>query len=361
MAKVASREVIESLGAFLTRSTALSEEDIRMRMKDLGEGGMRAPDSSSDAFCRAHVLPSAEAVRVPRVPDDENPSKKERAPAIPSGTTKLEPSTADSASSAGNPRLAGLRERHPTVHSSVAFPEHALEAADLPADVVRARLAQLNDYVAACIQAGELPCLDLPDLHRLNSIYDSRGNVFLGHNVRRLSFDRQGSKAFMRLLLTLEKASENLRNGVCVTKRGLYYEQRAKLHDEGADQVDTNRAIAALANILGVRRKALGFVEAPRGLLYGRLVLRNGGEVVDVSKMGRGGHAVPRFTDDVEILSSDAAFILVVEKLAVAFRLAEARFWDAARCIIVCGAGYPSLSTREFVRDARSTRSGSQR
>ena len=66
--------------------------------------------------------------------------------------------------------------------------------------------------------------------------------------------------------------------------------------------------------------------------------------------MGRGGHSVPRFTDDIEILGSDAAFILIVEKMTVAFQLAQARWWEAARCIIVCGEGFPSLSTREFVR-----------
>jgi DNA topoisomerase VI subunit A len=347
MAKKASREVIESLGGFLRRSTALSDEDIRVRMKDLDEGRMRTPDSSSEAFRRALVLPSAEATRIP---NDGSP-RNER-PSVPGGATKLEEPTVDRGSSSGSddPRLAELRERHPTVRAPVAFPAHALEAADVPAEDVRARLAHFNDYIAARVQAGELPCVDLPDLHRANSIYDHRGNVFLGHNVRRLAFDRQGGKAFMRLLLTLETASDNLRNGVSTTKRGLYYYHQAKLPDEDASQVDSDRAIVALANLLGVRRKALGFVEARKGAVYGRLVIRDGGEVVDLSRVGPGGRAIPRFIDDVEIVSSDAAFILVVEKDAVASQLAQARWWEAARCIIVCGLGSPSLSTREFVR-----------
>ena len=347
MAKKASREVIESLGAFLRRSTALSDDDIRVRMKDFDEGRMRAPDSSSEAFRRALVLPGAEATRSP---DDGFP--KNGQPSVPSGATKVEEPAAGRgpSSGSGDPRLAGLRARHPTERAPVAFPEHALEAADVRADDVRTRLAQFNDYVAARVQAGELPCVDLPDLHRANSIYDHRGNVFLGHNVRRLAFDRQGGKAFMRLLLTFETASDNLRNGVCTTKRGLYYYHQAKLPDEDASQVDSDRAIAALANMLGVRRKALGFVEARRGSVYGRLVIRDGGEVVDLSQVGPGGRTIPRFIDDVEIVSSDAAFILVVEKDAVAFQLAQARLWEAARCIIVCGMGSPSLSTREYVR-----------
>jgi DNA topoisomerase-6 subunit A len=347
MARMASREVIESLGAFLQRSTALSDDDIRVRMKDLDEGRIRAPDSSSEAYRRALVLPSAEATRIP---DDGSP--KHGRPSVLSGATKLEEPAAGSGASSGSsdPRLAGLRARHPTVRAPVAFPEHALEATDVPADDVRTRLAHFNDYVAARVQTGELPCVDLPDLHRANSIYDHRGNVFLGQGVRRLAFDRQGGKAFMRLLLTLETASDNLRNGVCTTKRGLYYYHQAKLPDEDASQVDSDRALAALANMLGVRRKTLGFVEARRGTVYGRLVIRDGGEVVDLSQVGPAGHAIPRFTDDVEIVSSDAAFILIVEKYAVAFQLAQARLWEAARCIIVCGEGFPSLSTREYVR-----------
>jgi DNA topoisomerase VI subunit A len=344
---MASPEVIESLGAFLRRSTALSEDDIRMRMKDLDEGRMRTPDSSSEPFRRPLVLPSVDATRIP---DDRHP--KGRRPSVPSGTPKPDEPTADRGSNSGSddPRLVGLRARHPTVTAPVAFPEHALEAADVAAHDVRMRLANFNDYVAARVQTGELPCVDLPDLHRANSIYDHRGNVFLGRNVRRLAFDRQGGKAFMRLLLTLEAASDNLRNGTCTTKRGLYYYHQAKLPDEDACQLDSDRALAALANMLGVRRKTLGFVEARRGLVYGRLVIRDGAEVVDLSQVGPAGHGIPRFTDDVEIVSSDAAFILIIEKHSVAFQLAQARWWEAACCIIVCGEGFPSLSTREFVR-----------
>ncbi|HEY6464189.1 MAG TPA: hypothetical protein VIY73_28675 [Polyangiaceae bacterium] len=220
----------------------------------------------------------------------------------------------------------------------------------MPPDDVRGRLAQLKDHVAAQLQAGELPCVDVPDLHRTNGIYDPRGNVFLGPNVRRLAFDHRGAKPFLRLLLALEAASDNLRNGVCSTKRGLYYDQQTKLPDQGASQIDSDRAIATLANMLGVRRKSLGFVEAFRGLVWGRLVIRDGEQIVDLSQLGPGGRSIPRFTDDLEIVSSDAAFILVVEKGSVAFTLAQVRWWEAARCILVCGEGFPSLSTRESVR-----------
>lgn len=306
MARRASRDVIEALGAFLRRCTALSEGDVEARMKDLAEGRMRAPDMSSEVFRRPHAS-----------------------------------------------RHEGTSVR--TDATKTVIPERALVAADVPADEVRARITSLTEYVTARLQAGELPHVDLPDLHRVNGIYDERGNVFLGHHVRRLVFDRRGGKAFMRLLLTLEAASENLRSGVFTTKRGLYYFHQAKLPDEDACQVDSDRALAALAGVLGVRRRNLGFVEARRGILYGGLVIRDGGHVVDLSKVGPSGYGIPRFTDDAEIVSSDAAFILVVEKHSVAARLAQVRWWESARCILMCGEGCPSLSMREYVRSLVDT------
>lgn len=286
MSKTASREVIESFSAFLRRNALLSDREIHAR---LSEGRLRGP---SQAF----------------------------------------------------------RSRVGTAPASSDVPAGALVASDAGPDEVRARITQLLEYVAGRVRAGERPALDLPDLHAANAIYDARGRVFLGQNVRRLALDRRGGPMFVRIMLTLETALENLRTGVCTTKRGLFYHHRAKLAAPKADQLESDRALTAAANLLGVRRRSLGFVESKRGITWGRLVLREGETVMDVSQFGRGGWGTPRFMDDVEIVDSDARFILVVEKQCIAIRLNQTRWWDAARCILVCSEGYPSVSTRELVR-----------
>jgi meiotic recombination protein SPO11 len=282
MPRLASRKIVDVLGAFLRRNGKLSGEDIRIR---------------TFASSRPFVLSGVDAN-----------------------------------------------------HRHAAAPDDALVAADVPPSEVRERLAQLVEHVAAQIEAGELPRVELPHLHRTNAIYDEHGNVFVGRYVRTLALDRQHGKDFMRLLLTLETASENLRDGVCTTKRGLFYQHRAKVRDDDAGQVETDRAIASLANVLRLRRKTLGFVESPRGSMFGRLVIRDGEQVIDLSKCGPEGRVVSRFNDDVEIVSSDARVIVLVEKHAVAARLAQARWCDTTRCIMLCGYGFPSLSMREFVK-----------
>ncbi|MBK6690994.1 MAG: hypothetical protein IPG50_02105 [Myxococcales bacterium] len=264
MARTATREVIASFDAYLRRTAALPEPIIRARIKGLQAGRLRAPDSSSPAFRRAPVVPGP----------------------VATGATMREETARGHGAASDDERAARMRERHPIVRAPVAFPEHAQHAAEVAADDARARLAAFRQCIAEQVEAGEVPWVDVPDLHRINSLHDDRGNVFLGQNVRRLALDRRSGKAFMRLLLAAEVASANLRDGVYSTKRGLYYQHQARLADGDAGQVESDRAIASLANLLGVRRRSLGFVEAKRGLMFGHLVLRDGEQVLDLAKLG---------------------------------------------------------------------------
>lgn len=335
MGRVPSRQVIESFGAFLRRSTPLSDGEIRGRLDDLASGRLRQPD------------PVAER------PRPATPSRVEASPIAPS-PIPIESVRAAPGAGGGTPyseaRLAELRARHAPARLPIRFPEHALAADEAPPEDVLARLARLVDRVVAQFQGGEVPSVDLPDLHRANALYDERGNVFVGPNVRRMALDGRSGEAFIRLLSTVEMAAENLRTAGITTKRGLYYHHGHTIADARGGQTDSDRALAGLANLLRVRRRALGFVEARRGLIWGDLVVRDGSATIDLARLGTAGRAIPRFTDDMEILSSDAELVLVVEKHAVAARLAEARIWETARCILVCSEGSPSVSTRELVR-----------
>jgi meiotic recombination protein SPO11 len=53
------------------------------------------------------------------------------------------------------------------------------------------------------------------------------------------------------------------------------------------------------------------------------------------SKMGVGGKAIPPYTDRVTEITSDAKFILLVEKDAAFMRLAEDRFYNTYPCVII--------------------------
>jgi hypothetical protein len=62
--------------------------------------------------------------------------------------------------------------------------------------------------------------------------------------------------------------------------------------------------------------------------------------------MGIGGKAIPPNIDKVEDMQSDAEFILLVEKDAAFMRLAEDRFYNKYKCVIVTAKGQPDVATR---------------
>ncbi|RHY35222.1 hypothetical protein DYB32_000279 [Aphanomyces invadans] len=70
--------------------------------------------------------------------------------------------------------------------------------------------------------------------------------------------------------------------------------------------------------------------------------------------MGVGGKAIPPYIDRLTNLSSDAKFILLVEKDAAFMRLAEDRFYNKYPCIIRTAKGQPDVATRIEGKDGNS-------
>jgi meiotic recombination protein SPO11 len=65
--------------------------------------------------------------------------------------------------------------------------------------------------------------------------------------------------------------------------------------------------------------------------------------------MGIGGKAIPPFIDKITDIVSDAEFILLVEKEAAFMRIAEDRFYNKYRCIVITAKGQPDVATRLFL------------
>ena len=54
--------------------------------------------------------------------------------------------------------------------------------------------------------------------------------------------------------------------------------------------------------------------------------------------------------DEIEIIESDAEFILVIEKSAAMMDLAEVRFWRTYPCILLTAQGVGNVATRMFLK-----------
>ncbi|CAM9459364.1 unnamed protein product, partial [Chrysoparadoxa australica] len=91
-----------------------------------------------------------------------------------------------------------------------------------------------------------------------------------------------------------------------------------------------------------------------QGLVVGRVSFKEAGDLIDCTRMGVGGKAIPPYVDQITDITSDADFILLVEKEAAYMRLAEDRFYNRYPCIVITAKGQPDVATRLFLKLLRS-------
>lgn len=147
----------------------------------------------------------------------------------------------------------------------------------------------------------------------------------------------------------MELVHEVLSKGIHITKRDLFYTDVKLFKDQGESDV----VLEDVACMLGCTRTSLHVVASDKGLVVGRIQYREAGDYIDCTKMGIGGKAIPPYVDKITEITSDADFIILVEKEAAYMRLAEDRFYNKYPCIVITGKGQPDIATRLFLRKIR--------
>ena len=136
-----------------------------------------------------------------------------------------------------------------------------------------------------------------------------------------------------------------LKQGIHVTKRDLFYSDVNLFKN----QRQSDSMLDDVAVMLGCTRSSLHVVASEKGVVIGQLKFVEAGDVIDCTKMGVGGKAIPSNVDKVTDLRTDAKFVLLVEKDAAFMRLAEDRFYNKYPCIIITAKGQPDVATRLFL------------
>ncbi|XP_063236186.1 meiotic recombination protein SPO11 isoform X2 [Bacillus rossius redtenbacheri] len=131
------------------------------------------------------------------------------------------------------------------------------------------------------------------------------------------------------------------------TDRELYY-QHVGL-SEGQGEVDA--AMRDVCSLLGSSSWDLGVLPTSKGLVAGRLAIETGdGATLDCRAHGDG-LLVPQSVMEIRSMTSDAKYVLIVEKDAVFQKLlTEGVTSQPAPCILITGKGYPDVNTRLLVQ-----------
>jgi len=189
--------------------------------------------------------------------------------------------------------------------------------------------------------------LEIPSRASSNQIYvPELDRIVLGEKRGTRSFlnvkEARKSAITTRVMQLLHQV---LRKRIHITKRDLFYTD-VKLF---VDQSESDGVLDDIATMIGCTRSNLHVVASDKGLVVGRISFREDGDLIDCTRMGVGGKAIPPYIDKITEIESDAEFVLLVEKEAAYLRMAEDRFYNRYPCIVITAKGQPDVATRMFL------------
>ncbi|KAH0857256.1 hypothetical protein HID58_085517 [Brassica napus] len=177
--------------------------------------------------------------------------------------------------------------------------------------------------------------------------------IFLSTSFTKSSLtNAKTAKAFVRVWKVMEMCFQILLQEKRVTQRELFYKLLCDSPDLFSSQVEVNRSVQDVVALLRCSRFSLGIIASTRGLVAGRLSLQEPGkEPVDCSACGSSGFPISGDLNllDTTIMTSDARYIILVEKHAIFHRLVEDRVFNHIPCVFITAKGYPDIATRFFL------------
>lgn len=219
------------------------------------------------------------------------------------------------------------------------------------------KLADLGNSIITQINKNKNPYLDIPIRSMSNVHFDEKtGLVSLGDAKSKRYFAHIAhARKFMQTMLVASQCKKILDEDVHTSIRDLYYSVKHTIpgsHEATfEEQKESDPIIEDLEVTMQVLREQLNLNANRKGFMVGEITFTDSGDLINASKLGSGGFAIPSNVepDVIKFKKTDAEYILVVEKNAVGERLNEDKFWKKNNCIIVTAQGQPSRGIRRLI------------
>jgi DNA topoisomerase VI subunit A len=221
-----------------------------------------------------------------------------------------------------------------------------------------AKLEKLAQTQLRTVAKGENPQFELRTRSLSNvSFNEKRRIIELGDRTQsREFFNTSMARKFMQTFLVANGAKTLIEEGKTISIRQMFYMSKHTLKGTNEntfeDQDESDPIIEDLEVGIDALREELHLFANRRGLMVGKLVVNDGGDQIDLARMGRGGWGIPSICedDDLQFVKCDAEFILLVEKQAVFHRLNEDRFWEKYKCILMTSEGQAARGARRLLQ-----------
>jgi len=162
----------------------------------------------------------------------------------------------------------------------------------------------------------------------------------------------------MQTMMVSAKAYDYLKENKTAAIREIYYELKHTLgktkENTFEDQGESDSCIVDLEHSVDTIREKLNLHANPKGTLYGDIVLRDKkhhNDKFNASKLGRGGWSIMSRLEpeEIEIVTVNAKYILVIETEAMYERLVEEGFPGKHEAILISTGGQAARGTRRLI------------
>jgi DNA topoisomerase-6 subunit A len=224
--------------------------------------------------------------------------------------------------------------------------------------VTLGKIEKLARNVLGVVNRGENPTLEIRTRTLSNVAFNEKKKIIeLGDRTQsREFFNIAMARKFMQTMLVARGCKTLLDEGKTVSIRQLFYMSKHTLDGSAEntfeDQNESDPIIEDLEVGIDALREELHLFANRRGVVVGKLTVNDAGDTIDLSRMGRGGWAIPSICepDSIRFVKNSADFILLVEKQAVWHRLNEDRFWEKHNCILMTSEGQAARGARRLLQ-----------
>ena len=223
-----------------------------------------------------------------------------------------------------------------------------------PQKVLR-KLEEYGKRVLENIAQGKNPYFDIPMRGLSNVYFDEKKRVIrMGDKLsRRYFLNVAHARKFMQTLLIMAYVKRLVSESKHASLREAYYANKHTIpgtrENTFEDQRESDPIIEDLERMLGVLREEMHLTADRRGYIYGDIVIRDGEDEFNTSKLGRGGWAVPGTVEHLQFPKINVDYVLVVETAAMADRLIEEKFAQKENALIVATQGQASRGVRRLI------------
>jgi DNA topoisomerase-6 subunit A len=221
---------------------------------------------------------------------------------------------------------------------------------------VKKNLRHIGEKVLKDIESGSNPSLDVPIRTLSNVKFDEKSKMLMmgEATAKRYFFNVAHVRKFVQTIEAAAVSKELIDVNKHLSLREAFYRMKRTLPNSNInlvdEQVESNQAIEDLELISSSSREQLHINANKMGSVAGKVVVEDKGDLIDWSKLGSGGWAIPSNVEDIVFKKVNAKFIIYMEKAAEWERLHEDKVWEKLNCIIMSSQGQATRGVRRLLQ-----------